>query len=259
VIGYYEAWRAEGTACGLMRPEEIPVEYLTQVNLAFFYIDPVHLVITDMDEPLTKDLYARVADVKTRNPDVKVWLSVGGWTFNDPGPFQSVFTLLAADTSKVEYFATTVMGFMDRFGFDGVDLDWEYPGADDRGGRPEDVFSFPRMMDILQTYLQGPNRYSKKFGLSITIPTSYWYLKWFDLWALEPYVDEFNLMAYDLHGTWDELNPIGPYVLAHTNLTEIEQALDLFWRNKVSPSKIVLGLAVCPLVSFLDSTPSVPC
>jgi chitinase len=58
------------------------------------------------------------------------------------------------------------------------------------------VYNFPRMMDILQTYLQGPNRYSKKFGLSITVPTSYWYLRWFDLYALEPYVDEFNLMAY---------------------------------------------------------------
>ncbi|KAL6229317.1 hypothetical protein BDW75DRAFT_245845 [Aspergillus navahoensis] len=243
VIGYYESWRAEGSACGYMRPEEIPVEYLSQVNLAFVYIDPVHLVITDMDEPLTKDIYSRVADVKRRNPNVKVWLSVGGWTFNDPGPFQSVFTQLAANTDQVEFFAVSLMGFMDRFGFDGVDLDWEYPGADDRGGRGQDVYNFPRMMDILQTYLQGPNRYSKKFGLSITVPTSYWYLRWFDLYALEPYVDEFNLMAYDLHGTWDELNPIGPYVLAHTNLTEIEMALDLFWQNHVSPSKIVLGLA----------------
>ncbi|KAI9372233.1 hypothetical protein BJX61DRAFT_553090 [Aspergillus egyptiacus] len=243
VIGYYEAWRAEGASCGTMRPEEIPVEYLTQVNLAFVYIDPVHLVIIDMDEPLTRDLYARVADVKTRNPNIKVWLSVGGWTFNDPGPFQSVFTTLAANTDQVEFFATSLMGFMDRFGFDGVDLDWEYPGADDRGGRPEDVDNFPRMMDILKYHLQDHNQYSKKFGLSITVPTSYWYLRWFDLSALEPYVDEFNLMAYDLHGTWDELNPIGPHVLAHTNLTEIELALDLFWRNNVSPSKIVLGLA----------------
>lgn len=62
--------------------------------------------------------------------------------------------------------------------------------------------------------------------------------------ALEPVVDEFNIMAYDLHGTWDKLNPIGPYVLAHTNLTEIEMALDLFWRNNTSPSRIILGLAV---------------
>ncbi|KAL4923399.1 glycoside hydrolase superfamily [Aspergillus undulatus] len=85
----------------------------------------------------------------------------------------------------MEFFATSLMGFMDRFGFDGVDLDWEYPGADDRGGRPEDVYNFPRMMDILKYYLQDRNRYFEKFGLSITVPTSYWSLRWFDLswWA----------------------------------------------------------------------------
>lgn len=57
-------------------------------------------------------------------------------------------------------------------------------------------------------------------------------------------MDEFNLMAYDLHGTWDRDDPIGPYVYSHTNLTEIDLALDLFWRNNITPNKINLGLAV---------------
>lgn len=50
-------------------------------------------------------------------------------------------------------------------------------------------------------------------------------------------------MSYDLHGTWDSSNPIGPYVYAHTNLTEIKLALDLFWREGISPDAINLGLA----------------
>jgi chitinase len=37
-------------------------------------------------------------------------------------------------------------------------------------------------------------------------------------------------MTYDLHGTWDSTNPIGNIVQGHTNLTEIEQALELFWQ-----------------------------
>jgi len=51
-------------------------------------------------------------------------------------------------------------------------------------------------------------------------------------------------MSYDLHGTWDGDNPIGSHVYSHTNLTEINLSLDLFWRNGVTPSKINLGLAV---------------
>jgi chitinase len=45
----------------------------------------------------------------------------------------------------------------------------------------------------------------------------------------------------DLHGVWDSDNPIGSVVLAHTNLTEIESAFDLFWRNDVPANKLNIG------------------
>lgn len=51
-----------------------------------------------------------------------------------------------------------------------------------------------------------------------------------------------NLMAYDLHGVWDANNPIGSHVLAHTNLTEIDRALDLLWRNDIDAGKVNLGI-----------------
>lgn len=56
-------------------------------------------------------------------------------------------------------------------------------------------------------------------------------------------VDYVNFMTYDLHGIWDANNPIGNRVLAHTNLTEIEDALNLLWRNEVPAKKVNLGLA----------------
>lgn len=49
-------------------------------------------------------------------------------------------------------------------------------------------------------------------------------------------------MAYDLHGVWDTNNPIGSTVLAHTNLTEIDLAFNLFWRNDVPAEKLNLGI-----------------
>lgn len=50
-------------------------------------------------------------------------------------------------------------------------------------------------------------------------------------------------MSYDLHGTWDSTNKfLGPYVAAHTNLTEIDNALSLLWRNGINPGSVVLGL-----------------
>ena len=51
------------------------------------------------------------------------------------------------------------------------------------------------------------------------------------------------MMSYDLHGTWDSTNKwIGPIVQAHTNLTEIDNALELLWRNDIDPKQVTLGL-----------------
>lgn len=51
------------------------------------------------------------------------------------------------------------------------------------------------------------------------------------------------MMTYDLHGTWDGTDPnIGAVALAHTNLTEIKQSLDLLWRNNIDPGKVNMGL-----------------
>jgi chitinase len=58
-----------------------------------------------------------------------------------------------------------------------------------------------------------------------------------------PYVNWVNLMSYDLHGSWDtEDSYVGNYVNSHTNLTEIQTALELLWRNNVPASQVNLGI-----------------
>lgn len=90
----------------------------------------------------------------------------------------------------------------------------------------------------------------------ITVPSSYWYLQHFDIVNIEPIIDWFNVMTYDLHGTWDSTDPyIGPYVYAHTNLTEIDQTMDLLWRNNIDPKKVTMGLGFYGR-SFTLETPS---
>jgi chitinase len=44
-------------------------------------------------------------------------------------------------------------------------------------------------------------------------------------------------------GTWDStVKSIGPYAYAHTNLTEIDLALELLWRNNINPQRVHMGL-----------------
>ncbi|KAL5348029.1 hypothetical protein ACLOAV_006509 [Pseudogymnoascus australis] len=62
---------------------------------------------------------------------------------------------------------------------------------------------------------------------------------------MEPILDWFNVMTYDLHGTWDAgVKSIGNIVQAHTNLTEINLALQLLWRNNIDPAKVNMGFTL---------------
>ena len=57
-------------------------------------------------------------------------MSVGGWTFSDNDTStQSVFSDISSSEINRQKFADNMLSFMKRYGFDGVDIDWEYPGT----------------------------------------------------------------------------------------------------------------------------------
>ena len=236
VVGYWEAWNAQH-ACGTMSPGEIPVNMLTHLNVAFGYINSAFQV-TNMDG-LSTDIYRNVGNVKARNPSLKLIIALGGWSFSDPGPWRSVFPTLVSSPANRATFITNLLGFLSEYGYDGIDFDWEYPGADNRGGSADDSANFTALLRELRAAIQASG---KDYIVTFTAPTSYWYLRHFDISNMAAHVDWINLMAYDIHGVWDGSNPVGNHVLAHTNLTEIDLALDLFWRVNVDPGKLVLGL-----------------
>ncbi|KAF4212956.1 hypothetical protein CNMCM5878_000587 [Aspergillus fumigatiaffinis] len=226
IVAYWESWNSNH-ACGTMAPDEIPVYDITHLVFAFGYIEPDDFKITLMDgvdAQLLDDYHDRLG-----------WLD-----FTDPGKWQSVFTDMVATSGSRQKFIKNVLGFLAQYGFDGVDFDWEYPGADDRGGKQGDGENYTKLLQELRAAISAAG---KDYLVTFTAPTSYWYLQHFDLENMSQYADWINLMAYDLHGVWDSNNPIGSTLLAHTNITEIDLALDLFWRSNVPPQDIVLGVA----------------
>ncbi|EAU32456.1 predicted protein [Aspergillus terreus NIH2624] len=238
VIGYYEAWMAR-KSCHKMTPTDLPLDALTHVNFAFASIDPSTYQVVTMDSETPASLFKETTNIKSIKQDLSVYVSIGGWTFSDNNTAtQPLFGEIAASESKRRTFAQNTVHFMQQYGFDGVDIDWEYPGAGDRGGKPEDTENY---VLLLKTMREVFDKSGGDYGLTFTAPSSYWYLRWFDLEKMVKYVNWINVMTYDLHGVWDAENPIGSIVQGHTNLTEIKTALELFWRVDINPSKLVLG------------------
>ena len=236
-IGYYESWANsdESRKCQKVAPEDLNLDGFTHMNFAFSFFDPSSFEITPMDSN-GASLYSRFTALKSKNPSLQTWISVGGWSFTDPGPTQNAFSEMTSTSGNRQKFINGLIKFMDTYGFDGVDLDWEYPGADDRGGKTQDVANYVSLSAELR------EAFGTKYGISMTLPTSYWYLQHFDLPGIQKSIDWFNLMAYDLHGTWDAKSKfVGPYIAPHTNITEIDLGLDLLWRSGVDPAKVVMG------------------
>ncbi|KAJ6483100.1 hypothetical protein C8R45DRAFT_931729 [Mycena sanguinolenta] len=179
---------APSRPCDVWSPSAMNVDSLTHVNFAFAYISDTFEVISMT--PGDSNLWTQTTALKARNPSLK--------------PTSGIFSALTASSASTNTFINSVLAVMQSFAFDGIDIDWEYPAVEDRGGSPSDKANYP-------TFLKAVKAAFTPFGyeLSFTAPSSYWYLQ----------------------GTssWDSpADYIGSIVLAHTNLTEIMLTMQLY-------------------------------
>lgn len=135
-------------------------------------------------------------------------------------------------------FIQSLIKFMDTYGFQGADIDWEYPAEPKRGGRKEDTENLVLLMKEMKEQFDG------RYGSSLTIAPDYWYLRGFKPAAMQDFVDWIGFMAYDLHGPWDtDVKTLGSVVRPQTDITEIDKNLKPLWFDGVNPAKIVMGIA----------------
>jgi chitinase len=69
--------------------------------------------------------FSQITNLKQKAPGLKIWISLGGWTFSDNDTeTQSVWGDIARDPSNRTKFTINLYKFMKTWGFDGADLDW---------------------------------------------------------------------------------------------------------------------------------------
>lgn len=135
---------------------------------------------------------------------VKVMASLGGWSMSKH------FPEMAADPVKKARFMADIDKLM-ALGFDGIDIDWEYPGTGGMNfqGNPEDYANFELLMEDLRKKI-GPNKL-----LTAAFSASTAKLEGFNWSRLSASMDYFNMMTYDLNGGWSNVAghnaPLYPY------------------------------------------------
>ncbi|KAI1637372.1 glycoside hydrolase superfamily [Biscogniauxia mediterranea] len=250
---YFTSW---GTS--RYQPQELPVSELTHILYAFADIAPNGTVLpsdpaVDLEKRYPPDVrerdrgqrnaYGVVKQLfvhKKRHRHLKTLLSVGGWEYSPK------FAAVAASEAGRQAFARSAARLVTDWGFDGIDVDWEYPASEAEGRD---------FVELLAACRRAFDRYASRhrlayrFLISVASPATAQNYRFMDLPRMDKYVDEWHLMAYDYSGSWDttsghQANVFRNGANALSTKHSTDDAVTFYESQGVSSRKIVVGLPV---------------
>ncbi|CAF0868601.1 unnamed protein product [Rotaria sp. Silwood1] len=260
VLAYFTAWSIYARSFFVT---DIPVDKLTHINYAFANIGSDGRIAlgdpwADTDKTFDGDTwnqplrgnFNQLNKLKATYPNLRTLISVGGWTWS--GKFSDI---ALTDQSR-SIFAASCVEFIQKYGFDGVDLDWEYPVSGGLSGniqRPEDKQNYVLLLKEIRRQLDAvPN---KKYLLTVATGAGTERIGDMDLLGMLAYLDWFNVMTYDFHGGWETktghnaplyknndetTSDVAPsYIKSRYNC---DAAIQAYIRAGVPSTKILMGL-----------------
>lgn len=270
VVGYFCEWGIYA-AHDQYYVTSIPFGKLTHINYAFVGINPATLSVEVYDPWATLEIVypgeawdtpykgnlGMLKKMKLQYPNVKVLISVGGWTKSHG------FHAAAASDSSRRTSAANLVAFMKQYGLDGIDIDWEYPGVDrpadtndpyDKGapGGPEDTVNYNLFLKAIREALDAQgNADGVHYELTAAVGIGYDKIAVTQPGEYTKYLDAVNLMTYDMHGGFETAighqaplypNPNDVHETLVNERYNIDWAVAEFLRLGVPPAKIVVGL-----------------
>ncbi|KAL6907356.1 glycoside hydrolase family 18 protein [Trichoderma evansii] len=238
-VAYYESWNAN-RKCLHMDVDQIDTTQYTHIHFAFANVTSTF----GIDISGAQDQFNRF---KAMPSTVKKIISFGGWDFSTkPGTFNILRE--ATKAANRATFQNNVIAFLKQHSLDGVDIDWEYPGALDIPDIPAGDADAGK--DYYDTLIALKTALGSSMFVSLVASASYWYLKAFPIKEIGAKIDYIVYMTYDLHGQWDYNNkwtspgcPTGNCLRSHVNITETKDALSMITKAGVPSNKVVVGVS----------------
>ncbi|KAH8827572.1 glycosyl hydrolases family 18-domain-containing protein [Flagelloscypha sp. PMI_526] len=250
-VGYFPNW-AIYAGHNYFFPQYIVPTQLTHILYSFADVSPDTgaISLTDLfadeqkhfdgdswDEP-GNNLYGCLKQVyllKLKNRNLKVLLSVGGWTYSQSGHFNFV-----TDSTKRAKFVSDSVQFIKDYGFDGIDIDFEYPSSTALGS------GFASLVTELRTAfnsLASSNGDSVPYQITAAVSAGDANNAYLNVPTMNAALSYWNVMAYDFAGSWLTFadNQANLYGGARTNVSG-DRAVQHYKSAGATASKITFGM-----------------
>uniref|UniRef100_A0A0L8HGQ9 GH18 domain-containing protein n=1 Tax=Octopus bimaculoides TaxID=37653 RepID=A0A0L8HGQ9_OCTBM len=248
-VCYYTNWSQTVPAAGKFEPEDINPYHCTHICYAFAKLDGNHIAPT---RPWNKDSnclpcrYERTLNLKKINPSLKILISLGGWDMGS-----APFTAMVANAANRKDFIDHAITWMRKRGFDGLDIDWEYPA--NRGSPPEDKNRFSMLIKETKLAFEAEAKSTGNERLLLACAVSAGQDKidtGYDIPEISKYFDFITIMTYDLHGAWEKFTGHNSPLHVRSDEKGLQRHLNVewaanYWVKKGAPKSILnVGLAL---------------
>lgn len=240
MVCYFTNWAWYRPGAGKYKPADIDPNLCTHIVYGFAVLNRDTLQIRTHDSwaDIDNNFYTQVSSLKEKG--IKVTLAIGGW--NDS--LGDKYSRLVLDALARARFIKHVIEFIQKYNFDGLDLDWEYPvcwQVDCTKGKPEEKNAFA---DFVQELSEAFKPHGLLLSAAVS-PAKKVIDAGYDIARVSKYFDWIAVMCYDYHGQWDKKTGHVAPLYEHPEDWETTFNSNFsirYWISKgAPPKKLVMG------------------
>ncbi|CAL1528485.1 unnamed protein product [Lymnaea stagnalis] len=216
--------------------KEFPKDYCTH---AIYYAAGIvgnnltNMFSNELSKDRVRGLYAKTADLKKRNKDLKILLSVPV-PWSAPKPFAAI---VAREDSRNEFISNAIT-YLRKHKFDGLHIDWWYPNKD---GVTEEKNHLTAFLKEASEAFQNNSIETGRSRLLLSVIGDPFQVGYYEVSKIARYVDMMNIVGFRFFGSWN--SHISHHSPLYGDGSSVASSLQLWKKNGMPAEKLNLGIA----------------